>query len=99
MKVSVKKSIKKLDVQISDIVDKLGNEKLEPEDREELEARVDALAELRNKLCDGKDKYSLKPVMIKGAWGFAGLFAVLYYEKLEVITSKAFNMATRGIGD
>lgn len=93
---------KQITVNIEDLDSKIGvltKELEEIEDEEEYEiavSKIDSLVELRTKLAKSKadGRVSVKPVVISGLFGLASVLVVLKYEERDVITSKAFNMAT-----
>lgn len=86
-------NIKDLDLKIS----KLSKELEEIEDNDEYDITMDkmkALTELRCKLSESKVNSSVKPLVVTGLFGVGSTLLVLYYERAEVITSKAFNNVT-----
>lgn len=91
---------RQLTVNIKDLDLKIGklNKELETmEDDEKYEmtlVKLTELIDLRCKLSESKDNGSVKAVVISGLFGMASLIAVLKYEEKDVITSKAFSMAT-----
>lgn len=87
------KNIERLDFEISNFTEKL----MGVENDQELNAIMDKLnrlIELRTKLEDNRTKGSVKPMLVSGAFGIASIALVLKYEEANVITSKAFGMAT-----
>lgn len=86
-------NIKSLDLKIGKL-----NEELEGiDDNDEYEitiGKIESLTALRCKLSESKNVNSVKPLVVSGLFGIASVVIVLKYEETEVITSKAFNMAT-----
>ena len=86
-------NIKDLDLQIG----KLNQELILEEDDDKYNTiieKIESLTELRCKLSESRVNGSLKPVVVSGLLGIASVVIVLKYEEADVITSKAFNMAT-----
>lgn len=89
----VNRNIKKID----EAIGKLQDELLVEEDEvkyEQLMLKIESLTDLRVKLNESKEQSSVKSALISGAFGIASIALVLKYEETEVITSKAFGMAT-----
>lgn len=57
-------------------------------------AKLEELTKIRCQLAESKVKASVKPAVVTGLFGMASMVVVLKYEQAEVITSKAFGMAT-----
>ena len=94
------KNVKALDVRIKELV-------LELEKQEKGRPGYDNIADSINKLVEARK--GLIPVETPGAklnintivtsvFGVIGILLVTNYEKADIITSKAFNMASRMIG-
>lgn len=98
MTIKNRKNVKEMDVKIAELVSKLGDVKLEPEARREIESQIEALVEYRTKLCGPASNHPILSSVITGAFGLAGIALVLYYEKTDIVTSKAFTIGTRMIG-
>lgn len=97
MKITINRAsanIKALDAQISDQMEKL-NTTTDNGRRMAIKDELESLIEYRTKLCDSKNKDSIKVPVITGLFSVATVLIVLYYEKTDVITSKAFSIATR----
>lgn len=94
------KNVKALDVRIKELV-------LELEKHEKGTPKYNGIADSMNKLVEARK--GLVPVEVPGAklnintvvtsiFGLIGIVLVTNYEKLDIITSKAFNMASRMVG-
>jgi predicted RNase H-like nuclease (RuvC/YqgF family) len=86
--------IVELDRQIEELAKLIGN----LESDEVYSAKIHKLEELtkvRCQLAEAKSKESKAPVIISGMFGLSAIGLVLYYEKTEIITSKAFSIATK----
>ena len=94
------KNVKALDVRIKELV-------LELEKHEKGTPKYNDIADSMNKLVEARK--GLMPVETPGAklnintivtsvFGVIGIMLVTNYEKADIITSKAFNMASRMIG-
>ena len=57
--------------------------------------RIDNLTTIRSKLVEGSGDKAIKEVLLSGTVTLASILLVLKYEKTDIITSKAFNMATK----
>jgi hypothetical protein len=57
--------------------------------------KLEDLTKIRCQLAEAKVKESNAPAIISGVVGISAIVLVLRYEKAEVITSKAFSMATK----
>ena len=93
-----KKNIETLNKDISELIEKLRNEKLTSEERLALDDRLEKLVECRKNLYDKPADHPLVASVVTGLFGLAGIVLVLYYEETEVVTSKAYNVASRMIG-
>ncbi len=103
LRVSLAKSLKdnaknldsmiEMDKQIEELTAKL--DLIERNDKySEKLSKLEALTKVRCQLAESKVNGSIKPVVISGLFGLTSVLIVLKYEETEVITSKAFNMAT-----
>ena len=57
--------------------------------------KLDELTKVRCQLAEAKVKESNAPVIISGVVGISAILLVLNYEKKDIITSKAFSIATK----
>lgn len=57
--------------------------------------KLEDLTNIRCQLSEAKVKESNVPVIISGVIGLGGILLVLKHEKAEIITSKAFSIATK----
>ena len=57
--------------------------------------RIDNLTTIRSKLVEGSGDKAVKELLLSGTVTLASILLVLKYEKTDIITSKAFNMATK----
>lgn len=89
----LKKNIKDLDAQIQSLIEELFAAE-DVEEHGEILKRIDELTEVRNKLSHDKVNESHAGAIISGALGIASMAMVLKFEKADIITSKAFGMAT-----
>lgn len=87
------KNIERLDFEIGRFTDELMLEE-DNAKREVIMEKLNKLIELRTKLEENRVKGSVKPMLISGAFSVASIALVLKYEEANVITSKAFGMAT-----
>lgn len=92
-KKQLSKNIDSLDLQIGNALEVVANADDEIE-REKALAKIEKLTELRVQLEDNRVSKSVKPAIISGLFGIASVALVLKYEETDVITSKAFSMAT-----
>lgn len=91
---TLKQNIEDLDLQIETLIGKLG----ETEDEEtfnEISSQIEKLTSIRIDLSSDEVNCSNRDAWIAGGFGLASVLLVLYYEKTDVITSKAYNTATR----
>lgn len=93
-----KKNIKTLDKDIADLIKKLESDNLESEERYALDDRLEKLVNCRKSLYDKAPPNPIVASVVTGLFGLAGIALVLYYEETEVVTSKAYNVASRMIG-
>jgi predicted RNase H-like nuclease (RuvC/YqgF family) len=57
--------------------------------------KLEDLTNVRCRLAEAKVKESNAPVIISGVVGISAILLVLHYEKAEIVTSKAFGIATK----
>jgi predicted RNase H-like nuclease (RuvC/YqgF family) len=57
--------------------------------------KLDELTKVRCQLAEAKVKESNAPVIITSLVGLSAIALVLHYEKAEIVTSKAFGIATK----
>lgn len=58
-------------------------------------AKLDELIKMRGQLTESKVKSSHTSLLVSSGVSIASVLLVLHYEKAEVVTSKAFSMATK----
>lgn len=92
-----KRTLKKIEERISVLVEKLNDGEMTVETREDTERQIDQLIGFRNELSKGKESKVWVAPVISGVFSMSGILLVLYFEKADIITTKAFNMATRMI--
>lgn len=97
MKKHTRRNIERLDEAIEKLTIQLEEPIYSKESAESLNARLSALTDARTKLYDSQKKNSIGPTLITGGFGMTAVLLVLYYEKADIITSKAFNVAMRMI--
>lgn len=88
------KNIKDLDLKISKLTNELEELEGDENNYDSKMNKLEKLIELRCKLSESKVNNSVKPLIVSGLFGLTSVVVVLKYEQTEVITSKAFNMAT-----
>lgn len=88
------KNIKALDEEINKLIIEM-TESEDQDTKDRLETRIDELTDIRTKLSKDKVSESHAREIISGLVGIGGIILVLKHEKTEVITSKAFSMATK----
>ena len=93
-----RENIKRIDYEIGILMRMLDNSKLKEEDEKRILKRVDVLKDVRATLCGPPKDHTLLGVVLNGLFGLAGVLVILYFEKAEIITSKAWNMASRKLG-
>ena len=57
--------------------------------------RIDELTNIRTKLIEGSGDKAIKELLLSGTVTLTSILLVLKYEKADIITSKAFSMATK----
>lgn len=93
MKKQIRNNIEELDVQIRDLLEVLG-ETTDNETRNSLMDDIRELSELRIQLENNLGENSNMEHWIMGGLSLTGVALVLHYEKLDLVTSKAFSMVT-----
>lgn len=93
-----RKNIKKIEAMMSGLIAKLDNPKLDPVERVETEGQLEVLIDYRTKMYDEPSQHPIWGAVVSGLFGLAGIVIILYYEKTDIITTKAFNIGTRMIG-
>ena len=93
-----RKNVKKIEAMMADLIVKLENPKLDPVERVETEGQIEVLIDYRTKLCDEPTQHPIMSAVVSGLFGLLGIGLILYYEKTDIITTKAFNIGTRMIG-
>lgn len=87
-------NIEAIDLQIGKLIDELGG--LEgTEEHKTIVQEIDDLTKIRKELTESKVKDSNAPAIISGLVGISAILLVLNFEKTDVVTSKAYSMATR----
>ena len=94
MNKQLKKNIKALDLEIEKLHAQLADADDNAEYGDIIE-RIEQLTDLRCKLSESKVLSSHSKEIISGLIGIAGMVLVLKHEQTEVITTKAFSMATK----
>ena len=89
------KNIKRLDEAIEKTMVDMESKYLSYDEMEALNARLETLTDARTKLYDSLKKNSIRPSLVTGGFGIGAILLVLYYEKTEIVTSKAFSAAMR----
>lgn len=90
----LKQNIKLVDEHINALMVKL----IEEEDDSEIaniQKKIDDLTEVRNKLSSDKVNESYSKEIVAGLISIGGIVLVLKHEKADIITTKAFSMATK----
>ena len=87
-------NIEKIDVLIARIAGELMYE-TEPDEVEVRLQRIDELTKIRLKLVESKVTASYSKELVTGAISLVGMALVLKHEKAEIITSKAYTIATK----
>lgn len=88
----LKRNIKKIDVKIGELMEELTTVEND-DDREIAIIRIDELTKIRTQLSSNKVNESYSKEVVSGAIGLASMVLVLRYEKADIITSKAFDIA------
>lgn len=88
----LKANIKKIDVKIGELMEDLTQAE-KPDDQEMILVRIDELTKVREKLSNNKVSESYSKELISGAIGLTSMVLVLRFEKADIITSKAFDVA------
>lgn len=87
-------TINELDKRIEEITMVLGQLEYDEEYSAKVK-RLEELTSIRCQLADAKVKESNAPAIISGVIGVSAVLLVLHHEKTDIITSKAFSMATK----
>lgn len=90
----IKANIKELDLLIGNLTLEVGQTTDEEETNYILE-RLEKLTTLRSQLNESLELGSYKKEVITGLIGIGSMILVLKYEKADVITSKAYSLATK----
>lgn len=92
-KTKLQENIDALDLEIGvltqELIDAQGDE------YDKVSSKIGALTEIRASLANDKVNGSYSRDIISGAVALAGLVLVLKHEKAEIITTKAFSIATK----
>lgn len=89
----IKMNVDKLDLMIGKLLYELDDIE-EGTDYELALQRIEALTQLRTDMGSSKQSESNKAAIITGAVQIASILVVLQYEKANVVTSKAYSIAT-----
>ena len=96
----LKANLKAIDVKIGKLMEEL-SETEKQDEQEMILVKIDDLTKIREKLSNSKVSESYSKELISGALGIASMVLVLRYEKVDIVTSKAFglvpNMFKRGV--
>lgn len=87
-------NIKEIDTQIAKLMVEL-DAVVEDNEYEMILMKIDDLAKLRDKLSTNKVNESYSKEIVSGVIGMAAIVVVLKHEKADIITSKAFGIATK----
>ena len=90
----MKANIKCIDEEIGILTEKL-TETSDEGEYGKIVKRIEDLTDIRNKLMESWGNNTFKETLLSGAVTLTSILLVLKYEKTEIITSKAFNMATK----
>lgn len=88
-------NIEDLDIKIGLLTYELGSIEDNEELYDRISKRLEKLIELRCKLSESRVKESKFPTVLSGAVQVSSILLVLHYEKTDIVTSKAFGMATK----
>jgi len=86
-------AVLEMDKQIEELTKKLQHLGRDEEYSDKLKT-LEELTKIRCQLVESKEKGSVKPIVVSGLLSIASVALILKYEETEVITSKAFGMAT-----
>lgn len=90
----LKSNIKEIDVEINKLIVEMKD--IEDEDeRNAIETRIDKLSIIRQKMSEDLVNESYSKEILAGAVSLGAIVLVLKHEKSEIITTKAFSMATK----
>lgn len=92
-KTKLQENIDALDIEIGVLTKELVDSK--GDDYEEISSKIERMTEIRASLANDKVTGSYSKEIISGAVAIAGLVLVLKHEKTDIITTKAFSMATK----
>jgi hypothetical protein len=92
----LKRNVKELDVKISKLYERFDKAQTD-EERKQILEQAKELADLRNKLSEGKTRESLLPVLVPAAVGLLSMVMVIKHEQTGIITTKALGLANKFI--
>ncbi len=92
-KTQLQENIDALDLEIGVLTKELID--AEGDDYGVISSKIETLTEVRASLANDKVNGSYSKEIISGAVALAGLVLVLKHEKTDIITTKAFSMATK----
>lgn len=95
MKKQIKDNIEAIDLRIGQLTAEL-SEDMDKANFENITRKLDTLVGLRTKLSDSAVKESNFPVIFSGAMQVSSILLVLYFEKVDAVTSKVFSTALTG---
>ena len=87
-------NIKEIDMKISKLMVELDSV-VQDDEYEMILMKIDDLAKLRDKLSANKVNEGYSKEIVSGVIGLAAITIVLKHEKADIITSKAFGIATK----
>lgn len=90
----LKTNIRKIDERIEVLIEQLDALEDNSGDEELLTSEINELTKIRKTLSENKVSESYLKEVIQLVGGFGAIALVLKYEKTEIITSKAFGLAT-----
>lgn len=93
-KEALKQHIKMVDDEINVLTIEVSKEK-DVDNRDKLLNQLDRLVKIRGDLATGLAMGVNKKELINGAFNIGTLLMILRYERLEVISSKAFSLVTK----
>lgn len=89
------KNIKKIDETIEVLMEQAMAEDITKQKYDEIMAKIDKLTDIRRQLSENKVSESHAKEILSGLIGITGMVLVLKHEKADIITTKAFSMATK----
>ena len=94
-----KDTMEELDNEIKGLVEVLGNISADTDDYQVVADNLKRLTDIRESLKDEKRFEKIKPdTLVNGVISLASIMLILKHEKFDIITTKAFTVATRLLG-